>query len=173
MSWAGDSAAEAFQEIYQEMELERVRRVAEINAKIDRDYQMRKDAQADLAKNISRISPASALTFGAMALAGTGAEDYNRFWKAAMDYKPVIENWLRTNPDLRDTTPGTPGMVFMNIVYKPIDSATLAGMPQPATGAEDLNRSVERIMPDLISMLVMIVLLTGGAYFAFIRCDVR
>jgi len=164
---------EAYREIFQEIEVEHIRRVAEINAKIDRDYQMRRDAQAALAKNISRISPASALTFGAMTLAGTGAEDYNRFWKAVMDYKPVINNWLRTNPDLRDTTPGASGVAPLNIAYKQIDSATLAGMPQLATGPEDFSWSVDRIMPDLISMLVMIVLLTGGAYFAFIRCDVR
>jgi len=155
---------DAYRKINSEMEAERERRIGENNAKIDRDYQLRKDAQASLAKNISRISPASALTFGTTVLAGTGTEDYNRFWKAVMDYKPVVNSWLRTNPDLRD--PKT-------TAYKPIDPATLTGMPQPAIGDEDFNRSIARILPDLISMAVMIVLLAGGAYFAFIRCDVR
>jgi hypothetical protein len=153
------------------MNLERYRRVDENNAKIDREYQLRKDAQASLAKNLSRISPTSAMTFGATALAGTGTEDYNRFWKAVMDYKPVVNNWVRTSPDLRKPAPKPgPGVVGP---FKEIDSATLAGMPQPAIGPEDLNRSVTRILPDLISMIVMIVFLMGGAYFAFIRCDVR
>jgi ABC-type transport system involved in multi-copper enzyme maturation permease subunit len=162
----------AYQKIQVEMTAERNRRIDENNAKIDQDYQMRKDAQASLAKNISRISPAAALTFGATALAGTGTEDYNRFWKAVMDYKPVVNTWLRTNPDLR-TASTNPNQALLNSPFKPIDPATLAGMPQPAIGPEDFSRSVSRILPDLISMAVMIVLLAGGAYFAFIRCDVR
>jgi hypothetical protein len=163
---------DAFREINQEMNAERDRRITESNAKIDREYQMRKDAQAALAKNISRVSPASALTFGATTLAGTGTEDYNRFWKAVMDYKPVVNTWLRTNPDLRAPNP-KPGMVVLAAPFKEIDPATLAGMPQPAIGLENLNRSITRILPDFIAMIVMIVFLTGGAYFAFIHCDVR
>jgi len=163
VSISSQAAMEAYREIDQEMEAERARRIGENNAKIDRDYQMRKDAQAALAKNISRISPASALTFGATTLAGTGIDDYNRFLKAILDYKPVIRAWINTNPDLRDER----GM------YKQFDSGPPAGMPRPAVESEDLSRSFTRILPDLISMAIMIILLMGGAYFAFIRCDVR
>ena len=148
----------------QELTVERERRVGENNARIDRDYQMRKDAQAALAKNISRVSPASALTFGATTLARTGIDDYDRFLKAALDYKPVVNTWVRTNPDLRNPSTNA---------YKEVDSATLAGMPRPAIENENLGQSFNRILPDLISIAIMIVLLTGGAYFAFIRCDVR
>ena len=159
-----NEAVVAYSKLYAEMTLERNRRTDENNAKIDGDYQIKKDAQAALAKSISRISPASALTFGATTLAGTSDDDYNRFWKAVMDYKPVVTEWVRTSPDLRDPQTNA---------YKQIDSATLAGMPRPATEPEKLNRSFVRILPDLVSMTVMIVLLMGGAYFAFIRCDVR
>ena len=153
----------AFSEMNQELNKERSDKVIENTAKLDRDYLMRKDAQAALAKNISRISPASALTFSATALAGTGTDDYARFWKAVMDYKPVITAWVNTEPSLRNERGA----------YKSIDSSTLVGMPRPAIEPEKLDRSVPRILPDLVSMVVMIVLLTGGAYFAFIRCDVR
>jgi len=171
MTTSGQTNMEAYREINQEMTSELLRRVDENNAKIDREYQLRKEAQAALAKNIARISPTSAMTFGATALAGTSPEDYNRFWKAVMDYKPVVNNWLRTNPDLRGPAPKPgPGVVGP---FKEIDSATLAGMPQPAIGPEDINRSIMRILPDLISMILMIFFLTGGAYFAFIRYDVR
>ena len=147
-----------------ELNKERKRIIEESVAKIDSDYQRIKDAQAALAKNISRISPASALTFGAAALAGTGADDYTRFWKAAMDYKPVIYKWVTTNPELRDPKTNS---------YKPIDFGALAGMPQPAFESEKLSLLFVRILPDLIAMAVMLVLLMGGTYFAFIRCDVR
>ena len=154
----------AVQKVMAELNLERAGKDDENNARIDRDYQLKKAAQTALAKNISRISPASALTFGATTLAGTGADDYNRFWKAVMDYKPVVTEWVRTNQDLRNPS---------NNAYKEIDPATIAGMPQPATEPEKLNLTFVRILPDMISMVVMIVLLMGGAYFAFIRCDVR
>jgi len=129
--------------------------VGENNARIYREYQLRKDAQAALAKNFSRISPVSSLTFAATTLARTGIDDYNRFEKTVREYKIVFSNMIRTDPDLRG---------------KEID---FAGMPQPALEYESLSQSFIRILPDLISMVVMIALLTGGAYFAFIRCDVR
>ena len=129
--------------------------IGENNARINNDYQLRKDAQAALAKNLSRISPASSLTFAATTLARTGMDDYNRFYRAIMDYKVVVGDLVRTDPSLRG---------------KEID---FAGMPQPVSEYENLSQSFVRILPDLISMIVMIALLTGGAYFAFIRCDVR
>ena len=158
-----NEAMEAYRKINDEMNLERARREGESNAKIDQEYQLRKDAQAALAKNLSRVSPSSALTFSATALAQTGVDDYNRFLKAVLDYKPVIAHWFRTNSDLRNESGE----------YKQFDSGILSGMPRPVIEYENLNRSFTRILPDLISMTVMIVLLMGGAYFAFIRYDVR
>ena len=155
---------QAYQAAMTKYNEERDRMIAEQNEKIDRDFLLKKDAQAALAKNISRISPASSLTFGATSLARTGVSDYTRFWKAALDYKPVVFNWVRTNPELRDEKGA----------WKPMDSAVItAGMPQIALKYDNLSQTVVRILPDLISMIVMIILLTGGAYFAFIRCDVR
>jgi ABC-type transport system involved in multi-copper enzyme maturation permease subunit len=153
----------AANEMSRELNQEATTKSTENNTRLDRDYLIRKDAQASLAKNISRISPASAVTFSATTLAGTGTDDYNRFWKAIMDFKPVITTWVSTNPDLRDEKGA----------YKQIDSSTLVGMPQPAIGPEKLDRLAVRILPDLVSMIVMIVILMGGAHFAFIRCDVR
>jgi len=154
---------------------ERDRKIEENNAKIDRDYQLRKNAQASLAKNISRISPASAVTFGATTLARTGVDDYNRFVKAALEYKPVVTEWVRTSPDIRVTRTVTLANGNTQTVtnYKEVESGMPAGMPQPAIESENLSLSINRILPDLTSMAVMIVLLMGGAYFAFIRCDVR
>ena len=154
---------QGYQAALRELDVERARLVSEKNVKIDSDYQLKKAAQASLAKNLSRISPASALTFSATALARTGVDDYNRFLKAMLDYKPVMSNWLRTSPDIRNEKGG----------YKEIDPVTLAGMPRPAIAHDNLGVTVVRVLPDLIAMFVMIVLLTGGAYFAFIRCDVR
>jgi len=156
-------AFQAYQAALSKLNEERDRVVSDNYEKINRDFQLRKDAQAALAKNISRISPASALTFGATSLARTGVDDYNRFWKAALDYKQVSRDWVRTNPDLRDEKGS----------YKEIDSAVVAGMPQPALNYENLSGAIVRILPDFIAMALMIILLTGGAYFAFIRCDVR
>ena len=152
-----------FNKLIQELQSDLERRQREAEVKIDRDYQMRKDAQAALAKNISRVSPASAVTFSVTTLARTGIDDYNRFVKAALDYKPVITGWIRTNPDLRDERGS----------YKQVDPDTIAGRPQAVIEYENLSQSFVRIFPDLVSMIVMIALLTGGAYFAFIRCDVR
>ena len=154
---------ELIQKVTKELYKERAGKIAENTSRIDRDFQREKDAQVALAKNLSRVSPASALTFSATALAQTGIDEYNRFLKATQEYKPVISNWVNTDPGIRNERGA----------LKVIDSDALAAMPRLTVESERLSRTFVRILPDLISMIVMIALLTGGAYFAFIRCDVR
>jgi len=145
----------ALNEVASEQAREFWSRIGENNARLNRDFQLKKDVQSALAKNISRISPGSALAFGATTLARTGMDDYNRFYKAVMEYKVVMGDLVRNDASLRG---------------KEIDFTAL---PQPLLEPETLSRSFIRILPDIVSMILMIAFLMGGAYFAFIRCDVR
>jgi ABC-type transport system involved in multi-copper enzyme maturation permease subunit len=139
-------------------------RISENNAKIDRDYQLKKDAQQSLAMNLSRISPASALTFGSMSLARTGIDEYTRFLNSTRAYKPVIRNWYYTNSSLRDPATGR---------VNQIDLKVISGMPKNSFEPERLSQSLARTLPDFGLMLAMIVIFFVGAYVSFLRYDVR
>lgn len=102
----------------------------ENNARIDRDYQLKKDVQQSLAINLSRISPASALTFGSMSLALTGIDEYNRFVASVRIYRGDIRKWYNTESKLRDPATGA---------IKQISPDTLSIMPQYSHQPEGLN----------------------------------
>ena len=138
-------------------------RVAANNAKVNRDYQLKKDAQRNFAKNLSRISPATALTFGSMTLARTGTDEYDRFVAATRAYRPIYRSFrtrVSTDSDFRDPQTG----------YKQIDVNII---PQFPFVPESLGESLARTLPDFALMAAMTILLLTGAFFAFLRYDVR
>jgi ABC-2 type transport system permease protein len=155
---------QTYSKIIQDMNNELNRKISENNAKIDRDYQLKKDAQQSLAMYLSRISPASALTFGSMSLARTGIDEYNRFLNSTRAYKPIIRNWYYTNSSLRDPATGR---------VNQIDLKVLAGMPQNSFQPEILSQSLARTLPDFGLMIAMIIIFFVGAYVSFLRYDVR
>ena len=140
-------------------------RVAAHNVEVNRDYQMKKDAQQGLAKNIARISPATALTFGSMTLARTGTDEYDRFLAATRSYKPIYRSWRLNNPDFyeRDPVSGMPRMTN-------IDQSII---PQLPFVPERIGELLMRTLPDFALMAAMTIILLTGAYFAFLRYDVR
>src|SRR4030065_36652 len=69
---------EKFRQFLQNYQQEMTSKIDENNSAIERDYQQRKRAQQNLAINMSRISPASALTFGSQTLAKTGGNAFDR-----------------------------------------------------------------------------------------------
>ncbi|MCK7477296.1 MAG: DUF3526 domain-containing protein [Candidatus Moduliflexus flocculans] len=71
-------------------------KIDENNAALERDYQQKKRAQQNLAINLSRISPASALTFGSMTLARTGVDEFDRFLASVRTYKPIYTKWINS-----------------------------------------------------------------------------
>ena len=136
--------------------------LADAYTNIDREYRLRQDAQRRLAKNLSRVSPASGLTFGGMVLARTGTEEYNRFLGATRDYRNVYSDWLVRN-NLRNA--------FGQ--FSPTARLTAADMPQFQFEPESLGESLARTLPDFALMAAMTVIFLAGAFFAFLRYDVR
>lgn len=132
------------------------------NAAIERDYQLKKGAQQTLAVNLSRISPASALTFGSMTLARTGIDEFDRFLASVRSYKPVYTKWINSK-------------FGESINFQTGEMATISidDMPQHVLEPERLSRSLLRTLPDFGLMAVMILVFFVGAYASFLRYDVR
>ncbi len=97
-----------FKQFIQDYQQELTSKIDENNAALERDYQLRQKAQQSLAVNLSRISPASALTFGSMTLARTGVDEYDRFLAAVRslqaDLHEVGELQARPEHQLPDGT---------------------------------------------------------------------
>jgi ABC-type transport system involved in multi-copper enzyme maturation permease subunit len=137
------------------------RMIQENSNSVDRDYQLRKKAQQNLAVNLSRISPASALTFGSMSIARTGVDEYERFIASVRDYRTDFERWYNSNAYSFNRSKGAaPGV-------------NLRSLPRYSISREALRDSLFRALPDFGLMLTMIVVFFVGAYVSFLRYDVR
>ena len=134
-------------------------RVTTNNVQLERDYELKKGAQQSLAKNISRISPASSLTFGTMTLARTGVDEYGRFLVATRTFRPVYRKWM--------------GALTSNATSSEINDSIVASIPQFPFVPEKPVELLARTLPDFALMAVMTIILLTGAFFAFLRYDVR
>ena len=137
-------------------------KIDEKNAAIERDYQVKMREQQNLAVNLSRISPASALMFGTMTLARTGIVSHERFLNSVRSYKPIFTKWVDEKM----------------IRTADFDSAQqprpdLSDMPQHTFEPEGLGDSFKRTLPDILLMVFLILLFFIGAYVSFLRYDVR
>jgi ABC-type transport system involved in multi-copper enzyme maturation permease subunit len=132
------------------------------NAALDRDYQARHLEQARLAINLSRLSPASALTFSTMSLARTGLDEHEQFLASIRAYKPIFAKWIHSQ--------SMNNISFSGRVQVKVD---LTDMPQHQLVRESLGKSLARALPDIGLMVVLIIVFFAGAYFSFLKYDVR
>jgi len=153
---------EKFRQFLQNYQQEMTSKIDENNSAIERDYQQRKRAQQNLAINMSRISPASALTFGSMTLAKTGVNDFDRFLASVRAYKPIYTKWI--NSKLAQS---------INFQTGEQPKISLDDMPQHTIEPEWLSRSLVRTIPDFALLIVMIIIFFVGAYVSFLHYDVR
>ena len=170
--WARKNAAEAskdvkayqekFRQFIQDYQQELTSKIDESNAALERDYQLRKTAQQNLAVNLSRVSPASALTFGSMTLARTGVDEYDRFLAAARNFKPIYTKWINSK-------------LGQSINFQTGEQMKIKvdDMPQFSIEPESLGKSLVRTLPDFVLMVLMIIVFFVGAYVSFLRYDVR
>jgi ABC-type transport system involved in multi-copper enzyme maturation permease subunit len=137
-------------------------KIDEKNAAIERDYQVKMRGQQNLAVNLSRVSPASALMFSCMSLARTGISEHERFLNSVKSYKPIFTKWVNAKM-----------MKTLNMSGGEQPKPELSDMPQFEFKPERLGESVKRMLPDLVLMVFLIILFFVGSYVSFLRYDVR
>lgn len=130
-------------ELMEEIRNETAGKVEENNNALEKDYQLRKTAQRNLAINLSRISPASALTFGSMSLARTGVDECDRFLASVRAYNSDFEKWYNSKAYSYNTRTGRPPGV------------DLSDMPQHSIEPESLRDSLARALPDFALMIAL------------------
>ena len=112
---------------------------------------------------MSRISPASTLTFGAMSLGKTGIHEHDRFLNSIKTYKPVFTKWANTKM--------MQSINFKNPAEQP--KPDISDMPFHEFKPESLRNSFSRAIPDFVVMSLMIILFFTGSFVSFLRYDAR
>jgi ABC-type transport system involved in multi-copper enzyme maturation permease subunit len=153
---------EKFKKFLEDFQQEATSKIDENNAALERDYQAKKKTQERLAINISRISPASALTFSTMSLARTGLDEHERFLASIRAYKPIFTKWANAKM-----------MRNINFQTGETGKVVLDDMPQHKFVSETLGRSFSRTLPDFGVMIFLILVFFAGAYVSFLKYDVR
>jgi len=127
------------------------------NTELDEEYQAKQRKQRMLAMDLSRISPASSLTFGAISLGRTGISEHERFASSIKTYKTIFIKWINA----KDKKNG----------YRA--KQDLSDMPLHEFKPENLRDSFARAIPDFVILILMSILFFTGAFVSFLRYDVR
>jgi ABC-type transport system involved in multi-copper enzyme maturation permease subunit len=141
-------------------------------AKVDADYQRKKQAQLNLAHNISRISPAAILSYLMTDLADTGEFVKVRFYDAVRMHYEDMDRLVFSKSYHDSIRDGDNGWGF---------GGNLPGSDTPKS--EDLPRfnltfprraaTLADSLPDLGLLLAYAAVLFAGATVAFLKYDVR
>lgn len=112
---------------------------------------------------LSRISPASSLTLGAMSMGRTGIQEHERFLNSIKSYKPIFTKWANAKM--------MQNINFSNPSEQP--KPDISDMPQHDFRQMSLRESLALAIPDFAVLAFMIIVFFSVAYVSFLRYDVR
>lgn len=155
---------ENFSNFMKELQEENIRKKETKCIELDKEYQAKRRRQEMLAVNLSRISPASALTFGSMSLGKTGIHEHEHFLNSIKTYKTVFSKWA----------------MYISVKNSKTESSNsnkekpdISELPQFEFKPESLRASFTRAIPDFLILILMSIVFFTGAFVSFLRYDVR
>lgn len=134
------------------------------NKEIDDSYNNKYRRQQTLAVYLSRLSPASVLSYASMSLGRSGIEEHERFVSSVDNYKKIYTEWLDKKRGRK-----IPMVYFMGIG----PNFDIDDMPQFEFKPESLRVSFTRAIPDFVILILMSIIFFTGAFVSFLRYDVR
>lgn len=152
---------EKFRSFLTELQQNLTGRIDEKNAEIEERYQAQRRGQQQLALTLSRVSPASALTFGTLSLSKTGIHEHERFLNSIKTYKPIFTKWV--NAKMMES------LNFGGAQPKPV----LDDMPRHEFSTMDIHDSFSLALPDFLVLILMIIVFFAGAFVSFLKYDIR
>ncbi|MCE5250122.1 ABC transporter permease subunit, partial [bacterium] len=154
---------EKFRKYIEDFQQNATARIDTKNSDLEREYQSKRHRQQMLAMVLSRISPASAMTFGAMSMGKTGIQEHERFLNSIKTYKPVFTKWANAK-------------MMQNINFSNPSQQVkpdISDMPPHEFKPMSLRESLMLAIPDFAVMALMIIVFFTGAFVSFLRYDVR
>jgi ABC-type transport system involved in multi-copper enzyme maturation permease subunit len=160
--------AALWEEVRNDLEPEYYRQsVAKVN-----DFRLKQSNLTNLAINFSRISPASAVTYIGMNMAGTGYASQEKFLAQLMSHRTFFIEYVRAKQkeeelDDPNTASGRNQKNSSNA------ELPLSDLPTMTFNQISMAASVELILPDLLSMALISIIFYLLAFVMFLRYDVR
>ena len=133
-------------------------------ARIDAFYESRRDAQAALAKNISRLSPVSCFIHLIPEISRTGFVEYRQWKRNRARFKQLLDTEICSQIER---------MSFENFSMGGFKGDRDASPPRMTYEASSFETILRNVWPDFAVLVLFGFLFFSGAYVAFLRYDVR
>ncbi len=155
-------------------------RIEEYTRNLYQDVNNRRARQARMALMMSRLSPASSFQLAAMSASGTDPEMKLRYESELDSYRERYASFVDEQRRLSGQSSGERIMFSMGgggafNVSQSMNQAELDVTSIPIFTYQDVNVNevVNKVVPDFLVMIVVASLSFLGAFYAFIRYDVR
>jgi len=122
--------------------------------KIEEKYNTKLNSQVQLIKIISRVSPASSLTFAIMRLANTGLARQKNFISQVYGYKSSFLN-------------------FVDSIKNPFRKIEYSAIPEFKFKEEEFIESLSGVLPDIIILSGFFIVFLFLSFIVFLKYDLR
>ncbi|TAK58007.1 MAG: ABC transporter permease [Bacteroidetes bacterium] len=162
---------EEFQKFMQEQNDERDKKMQEFSGRLNEDRENKQGSQQRLALSIARLSPSAAFSLAAASLAGTSLALKEHFRREATAYQQSYASFIKSKTGI---VPGGRMMIFRQEINgekpKPIDPYE---MPAFSYTPYRLNNVLNDSLVNIGLLFIFNLVFFAGAYFTFLRYDVR
>lgn len=142
------------------------------NEKLVDDFKRQQNNLTTLAMNLSRISPASAITFIGMNLSGTGFQDQENFLTQLAVYRGNFTQFVESEIE-KETQRAIASRGMMMHGAEEQGKLDINRIPRFDYRKMTLSESMELILPDIASLTILSIIFYLLAFILFIRYDVR
>jgi ABC-type transport system involved in multi-copper enzyme maturation permease subunit len=122
------------------------------------------EQQSSLAQSLSLVSPASAYSYMAMDLAGTGLRAESSFRDQLRNHNPIFTEYIKSKIENEND-------VFA--VVESSETVNISDMPRFRYQGESLTGVVSGVKAYASQLIICSCVLFAGCFFAFSRSDVR
>ena len=148
------------------------KRTANVIRKIEQEYKNKRNVQASIAMNLSRISPVSCYTYLLSELAGTGVTEPENFDKNAQRYQDEVKRSVYDN--YFSISYGGVGTGTATMIYS-IDGfdESKASIPEMHYRHQTLAEALQAGWADILLLFLFNILFFAVAFLSFRKYDVR
>lgn len=154
------------------LDLERQRRIANRIRQLEQDYINKRDVQAALAMNLSRISPVSCYTYLIAELSGTGLSAPERFVKNAQRYQEAVREAVYDKYIIKRYS-NTTGSSASSVDYVEGFDPSKTSLPEMYYRHHTLAGALQAGWADILLLFLFNILFFAIAFLRFRKYDVR
>ena len=140
---------------------------AQAHEKLNEERLKSQISQVQLARNITRISPAAIVQYAVESLAATGLSRHLDFLEQVRRYGAQVRHFLIETDAADPESPHAIG-VWIGASEKPVNFEAIPKFEDKVTFSGSLNAA----LVDILLLVLFLVVLFAGAYLSFLRAEV-